>query len=204
MKLGTVTIMNTNSIERFYVITGGPGSGKTSLLDALEVRGFRRSWEAGRALIQQQVAIGGRALPWADRSLFAELMLSWEIRSYRCAEQVPCPTFFDRGVPDVVGYLRLVSLPVPDHVRKAVEILRYNTRVFLAPPWPEIFTRDEERKQDFQEAVRTYESLRVTYAEQGYEIHQLPLASIEDRVDFVLATAGLPAKQGAASTPWSK
>ena len=64
--------MSTQSnSDRFYVITGGPGSGKTSLLDALAARGYERSVEAGRALIQQQVAIGGCALPWADRVLFS-------------------------------------------------------------------------------------------------------------------------------------
>jgi predicted ATPase len=57
--------------------------------------------------------------------------------------------FFDRGVPDVAGYLRLTGLPVPAHVEKAVEIYRYNRKVFIAPPWPKIFTQDRERKQDF-------------------------------------------------------
>jgi predicted ATPase len=57
--------------------------------------------EAGRALIQDQVAIGGAALPWSDQAMFAELMLSWEMRSYQIARrQVGC-VFFDRGVPEL-------------------------------------------------------------------------------------------------------
>src|SRR5579864_1693772 len=107
-------ITQSNS-DRFYVITGGPGSGKTSLLDALAAIGYQSSSEAGRALIQQQVAIGGRVLPWADRALFAELMLSWEIRSYQMAEKIPGLVFFDRGVPDVEGYLSLLKFPIPAH-----------------------------------------------------------------------------------------
>jgi predicted ATPase len=70
---------------RFFVVTGGPGSGKTTLLDALERAGYRRSVEAGRAVIQQQLSIGGNALPWGDRVQFAERMLAWEIRSYQTA-----------------------------------------------------------------------------------------------------------------------
>ena len=107
---------------RFLVLTGGPGSGKSTLIDALERAGFSRSLEAGRGIIQDQVSIGGPAVPWNNRALFAELMLCWEMRSYRMAEQQTGPVFFDRGVPDVVGYLRLSELPVPAYFEKAAEI----------------------------------------------------------------------------------
>ena len=66
----------------FHIITGGPGSGKTTLIDALAAQGFHHMPEAGRAIIRDQIAIGGGALPWADRGAFAELMLSWELRSW--------------------------------------------------------------------------------------------------------------------------
>jgi predicted ATPase len=124
--------------DRFFVITGGPGSGKSTLLDALEQKGCGRTIEAGRAIIQDQMSIGGSALPWGDRAAFAELMLSWEMRSYHLAEQTAGSAFFDRSVVDVIGYLRLIGLPVPDHVRRAAGIFRYHRRVFIAPPWKEI------------------------------------------------------------------
>jgi hypothetical protein len=80
------------------------------------------------------MAIGGSALPWADRALFAELMLCWELRSYRMAAGRAAPVFFDRGVPDIVGYLRWDGLPVPDHVHAAAKAFRYHRRVLVAPP----------------------------------------------------------------------
>ncbi|PZT71717.1 MULTISPECIES: AAA family ATPase [unclassified Streptomyces] len=129
----------TPESERFVVITGGPGSGKSTLIDHLHGMGYARSVEAGRGVIRDQMAIGGPALPWADRALFAELMLSWELRSYRMAAGSAEPVLFDRGVPDVVGYLRLEGLPVPDHVHTAAETFRYHRRVLIAPPWPEIY-----------------------------------------------------------------
>ncbi|NYV73993.1 AAA family ATPase [Streptomyces sp. UH6] len=89
--------------ERFVVITGGPGSGRSTLVDRLRGMGHARSVEAGRGVIQDQVAIGGSALPWADPALFAELMPCWELRSHRTAAGQAGPVFFDRGVPDVVG-----------------------------------------------------------------------------------------------------
>lgn len=97
--------MQENS--RFFVITGGPGSGKSTLIDALSKHGLRYMPEAGRAIIQDQVAIAGPALPWADRLLFAEMMLGWELRSYREAQGHGGTVFFDRGLPDVIGYLAL-------------------------------------------------------------------------------------------------
>ncbi len=177
--------------NRFVVLTGGPGSGKSTLLDALERAGFARSLEAGRGIIQDQVSIAGPALPWDNRPLFAELMLCWEMRSYRMAEQQKGPVFFDRGVPDVVGYLRLSELPVPAHFEKAAEIFRYHHRVFIAPPWPEIFQQDRERKQNFDEAARTYQTLAATYHDLGYELVELPRVSVAERVRFVVQESGL-------------
>src|SRR5690349_4935188 len=98
-----------SNCQRFHVITGGPGSGKTSLIEGLARAGYAHTVEAGRAIIQDQLAIDGRALPWRDPSAFAELMLSWELRSYRMAEKATGPVFFDRGVTDLVGYLTLIG-----------------------------------------------------------------------------------------------
>ena len=180
-----------NHFDRFFVLTGGPGSGKTTLVEALRARGFSTAPEAGRGIIRDQVAIGGPALPWQDRALFAELMLSWELRSWHVMGAQPGPVFFDRGVPDTIGYLRLCGLPVPDHISNAAAQFRYANRVFIAPPWPEIFARDEERKQTLDEAERTFQSVAGVYAELGYELVSLPLAPVEARIQFMLAEAGL-------------
>ncbi|GAA3744819.1 putative ATPase [Spinactinospora alkalitolerans] len=176
--------------ERFIVVTGGPGSGKSTLIDRLQEAGFARSDEAGRGVIRDQAAIGGRALPWVDPDLFAEMMLSWELRSHRLAAARTGPVFFDRGVPDVVGYLRLEGRPVPAHVHAAARAFRYHRRVFVAPPWPEIYRRDTERRQSLDEAERTYEAMVATYPEYGYEPVPLPRASVEERLRFVVDAIG--------------
>ncbi len=175
-----------NIPDKLHIISGGPGSGKSSLLAALGQQGCKTMPEAGRAIIQDQVLIEGSALPWADRLAFAELMLEWELRSYHEACSLAEPVFFDRGVPDVIGYLRVCGLDVPRHMLTAAATFRYNKRVFLAPPWREIFHEDAERKQSWEEAVATFEAMVSTYESLGYEIVLLPLASVQKRAEFVL------------------
>ncbi|AMS41775.1 AAA family ATPase [Aminobacter aminovorans] len=172
--------------NRFFVLTGGPGSGKTTMIERLAAAGHTTSVEAGRSIIRDQAAISGTALPWHDRALFAELMLSWEMRSHTIAEATPGPAFFDRGVPDVIGYLRLVGLPVPIHIEQAAREFRYNRKVFVLPHWPEIFTQDNERRQDEDEARRTHASMVATYAACGYDLVEVPTAPVEDRLAFIL------------------
>lgn len=182
--------MNTidNPADRFVVITGGPGSGKSTLIAALSQAGCNTSEEVGRQIIKEQVRIGGKALPWVDPLLFAEMMLSREMHAYGAQAAVQDRVFFDRGVPDVIGYLRLLGLPVPPHMEKAAELLRYNRRVLIAPPWRDIFGQDSERKQDFDEARRTYDAMVTTYRDFGYALLELPCAAVDIRLRFVLET----------------
>ncbi|MBX8784861.1 AAA family ATPase [Ochrobactrum sp. GRS2] len=176
-------------MDHFYILTGGPGSGKTTLLNVLKQRGYQHSQEAGRHIIQDQVKISGKALPWLDPALFAEMMLSWEMRSHLLATQTTSdrPYFFDRGMADIAGYLTLSGLPVPDHVHQAVKHFRYNKTVFIAPHWPEIYQVDEERKQSPQEAERTFEAMLAVYQDYGFTLMELPKADVEARADFILA-----------------
>jgi predicted ATPase len=91
--------MDTTDSDRLFIITGGPGSGKSAVIDALAKRGISTMPEGGRAIIQDQLAISGKALPWADRRAFAELMLSWEMRSYRMALSLNAPVILIAACP---------------------------------------------------------------------------------------------------------
>lgn len=171
---------------RLIAFTGGPGSGKTTLLDALAQRGLVRSEEAGRAVIRDQLAIDGPALPWRDPAVFAEHMLGFELRSHRLGSALPGPVLFDRGVPDVIGYLRLCGLPVPDHLWRAARRFRYRREVFIAPFWRDIYRTDAERMQTIEEAERTCEAVAQAWRECGYSLVELPLAGVAERVEFVM------------------
>jgi len=173
--------------NNFYVITGGPGSGKTTLIDELRARGYQCVDEAARKIIRQQMNIGGDALDSKDRVLFREVMLSACIDAFERITETARPVFFDRGIPELIGYCELFGYAIPDHLRSAAKLYRYNAKVFVAPPWEEIYRNDAERIQSFAHAITAYRSCFTSYEPCGYSLIELPKVSREARADFVLA-----------------
>lgn len=173
--------------HRLFIITGGPGAGKTTLLLELERRGFGVSHEVARQIIQEQVAANGDALPWADTRRYAELMLERSIAAYRESSPASEIVFLDRGIPDVACYARLIGLPLSEELQTACRVYRYNPKVFLAPPWQEIYATDTERKQTYAEAVATCEMMEEVYREYGYQPIELPKTDPQERAGVVLA-----------------
>ena len=98
---------------------------------------------------------------------------------------MPGRVFFDRGLIDAAAALHHQT--DEDTLTALRRLHRYNTRVFLAPPWPEIYAVDHERRHDLAAAITEYERLREVYPSLGYEVHLLPKRSIAERADAVLA-----------------
>lgn len=178
--------------NNLFVISGGPGAGKTTVLEELARRGYPFVPEVARQIIQEQVASGGTALPWGDRSAFTGLMLARSVESYRMHTPACQLTFADRGIPDTLGYARLIGLADQQSIFNACIEFRYAPTVFVAPPWREIYETDRERKQDFAEAETTFHTLVEVYRDCGYGIVELPKVSPAERADFIVAqlTAG--------------
>jgi predicted ATPase len=174
----------------FHVLTGGPGAGKSSVLDALAALGHATVAESGRAIIRDQVAVGGRALPWDDRALYAELMLAVDMAAWRARADAAGPVFFDRGVADVLAYLTLEGLAVPAHVRRAAAAMRVRDPVFVFPPWPAIYATDAERRQDPATAARTHDAVAAVYRSLGYRLVEVPRLPVAERAGFVLGQLG--------------
>lgn len=176
--------------SNFFVITGGPGAGKTSIIGKLAARGFPTVMESGRDILRQQALIGGNATHTGDAIAYRELMLVRGLADYeRMLTEADGPVFFDRGITELTGYCRLIGVPVPDHVRRAAEIYRYNPLVFAAPPWRDIYVQDSLRGQNFAEAERTHDLAVEAYCAFGYRIVEIPRAPVADRAAFVLREA---------------
>ena len=174
--------------KNLYVITGGPGVGKTALLRALQQSGFNTVDEDARKIIQQQVATGGDGLPWNDKALYARLMLQASIDTYQktAALKSEQPTFFDRGIVDTLCYIDMEQIQLSERLDKMISEYRYNAKVFILPPWKEIYQTDSERKQNWQEAEFTFHQMSKTYLKYGYELIHVPKISAELRAQFVL------------------
>jgi predicted ATPase len=181
-------------VERFVVVTGGPGAGKTTLLSVLRSLGYAVTADVARALIQADPRVRD------DEVAFQDAILRGEVAAYAAALASSSGTvFFDRAVPDVAASYVLCGLAVPAHVDAAVREHPYATRVFVAPPWPEIYVNDAERVQPYEHAVRVHAAIVETYGRYGYDLVPLPLASVEARVAFV--TSGRAGPRGEPALP---
>jgi predicted ATPase len=178
--------------KNLFVVTGGPGAGKTTLLEELRRLGYTCLPEVAREIIQEQVQSGGRALPWDDKEQFAWRMLVRSTEQWRDHTSSAEAFFVDRGLPDTLCYAKLVGLSgeIQTEALGRCQSLRYRDLVFIAPPWQQIYLTDKERKQNFEEAIATFQIMRQTYLDCGYELVELPRVSVEERAAFVLDRIG--------------
>ncbi len=170
--------------DDFVVISGCSGGGKSTLLDALKDRGHHIVEEPGRRIVAEELASGGTALPWADQAGFARRAIRLSLADRAHARERSGRVFFDRGLIDAASALE--GLTGKPFSRRLARRARYNRNVFLTPPWPEIYVKDDERRHDFADGVDEYERLCVIYPSLGYKLHILPKVSVADRADMVL------------------
>ena len=164
-----------------YIVTGAPGTGKSTLLGHLG-RDYRTVAEPARELIAEHRAAGAE-LPGTDD--FISMILERSIRNHAlAADSGDEVIFFDRGMPDCVAYaVYLGADPVPS--REAVVRFRYEPTVFLAPPWEDIYTTDEERRMTFDQVGSFHDTLADAYAATDYQLVELPRSTVAERAAFV-------------------
>lgn len=172
---------------RHAVLTGAPGAGKTTLLEAAAGAGSVTSHEVARELLK---APGGMELRERDALGFADAMLEAHLREFAAMDGREGPVVFDRGLPDVVGFLDVSGLPVSPAIDRACRAVRYHGPILRAPAWQDIYRQDAERIQDWQQAVASDEAVSAAWRRYGYEVLDLPLASVEERLAFLCAAIG--------------
>lgn len=178
--------MNTRR-ENFYIITGGPGVGKTTLINYLKTRGIGVVEEVARKIIRQQVDSNEDGLPWKNKERYLHLMIEESLKCYdRMVERNAPICFFDRGIVDALCYAKIIGVEISPEMDRMAKDCQYNQKVFILPPWKDIYQTDQERKQSWEEAVYTYDRMKEVYLHYGYEVVDVPIDTVENRAHFLL------------------
>ncbi|MGH7016153.1 MAG: AAA family ATPase, partial [Caulobacteraceae bacterium] len=136
-------------------------------------------------IVREELEAGGRALPWTNAAAFARKAVAVALADLEAAQALEGWVFFDRGLIDAASALQNLSGETALETYGARH--RYHRRVFLAPPWPEIFVADAERRHSLQDALPEYDRLTRELPALGYEVLELPKVSVAARADFVLS-----------------
>ena len=177
---------NTN--KEIVVITGGPGTGKSSCIKALKERGFTCFDEISREITLQAQKEGIEQLFLTHPLLFSEKLLEGREQQYQEAQFHSSElVFLDRGIPDIIAYMDYIGDTYPEKFVQACVKSAYH-HVFILGPWQEIYESDNERYENFDQAVEIHNYLVDTYSKFNYKLHDVPFDSIENRTDFILNT----------------
>ena len=168
-----------------FIITGAPGTGKTSIINELKKRGFSISKEISREIIADELKQGGDVLPWKNLKAFSERVALLRKTQFDNAPENKLH-FFDRSIIDVFAYMKLDKI-----CSKSLEVklgeTQYATTVFYTPIWKEIYKNDEERKENIEQANKIEDTLINAYTSTGYKLVKIPKDSIKNRVDFIIS-----------------
>ena len=161
------------------------------MISTLEQLEFACMPEVSRTVTREAQSRGVEQLFLQEPLFFSELLLNSRINQYEQSEKLDGElVFFDRGIPDVMGYLDYLGMDYPELYRLKSMELRY-TRVFMMPPWEKIYRTDNERYESFEQSLLIYNELKKAYTSIGYEFEIIPEASVENRVEFILNSLGI-------------
>ncbi len=173
-------------MQQKIVLIGGPGTGKTSVLNELIQRGFYCMPEVSREVTLKAKEQGIEQLFLTEPLVFSEMLLEGRELQYLNADKNDNNiVFFDRGIPDIHAYMDFFKTNYPDTFLNKSKKYQYS-KIFHFAPWKEIHTTDNERYESFEESKTIDKFLLKAYSELGYKICNVPFGSIKERTDFIL------------------
>lgn len=180
-------------MQEKIVITGGPGTGKTSIIKELDKRNYFCYHEVIRELTLEAKNEGTledfstNPIAKVNDSLGFNLkLLHGRINQFKDSNNLEDKIiFFDRGVGDVLGYMDYFQQSYDEVFTDACKEHTY-TKIFILPPWEEIYISDNERFESYDEAVEIHFALKKIYEFFGYEIIEVPFGTVKERTDYIL------------------
>lgn len=176
-------------VTKRILLTGGPGFGKSSIIEELERSGHSVFHEVAREIIQYEIENNGTALPWVNVGEFSDKVLKGRILQHELGKN--SVAFYDRGLPDIAAFLLKDKQLIPRELLDMCHNKRYFESVFITPPWESIFHRDEERKEDFSAAIKVHKAIEKLLPELGYNLISIPMGSVKWRAEFILKTLNM-------------
>lgn len=172
--------------KEIVVIIGGPGTGKTTIIDGLIAKGFCCYPEISREITLEAQKQGIEQLFLEQPLLFSELLLEGRKKQFQSAQQEPHNiVFIDRGIPDILAYMNYLGTSYPDIFDTTCKEHSY-TKIFILPPWEEIYESDEARYENYEQSKLIYNHIHETYRNFGYEPIEVPKESPDNRIIFIL------------------
>lgn len=181
--------------SRLVVITGGSGSGKTSLVAYLGSLGYPTVSEAAIEVIEdlnQRLGVPGQLRWREEHPLEFQRLVTKRQMLLEDACLVPAGTvaFCDRGRPDALAYARLYGFELDAEIQTLVKSQRY-IAVFLLSTLSRFVERPATgRSSNYERSVRVHDLLKDAYCEMGYTPVMVPELPILERGEVVLAALG--------------
>ncbi|THF51377.1 MULTISPECIES: AAA family ATPase [Flavobacterium] len=172
--------------KEIIVIIGGPGSGKTTLINGLTDKGYTCYPEISREVTLEARKQGIEQLFLEKPLLFSELLLEGRKKQFiNATKEAADIVFLDRGIPDVLAYMHYIGDSYPAFFDAACREHLY-TRIFILPPWKDIYISDDARYENYEQAVLIHEHLVETYEKYGYNLIEVPRDTVDNRILFIL------------------
>jgi predicted ATPase len=167
----------------WYVITGGPGSGKTTTIDVLAGRGYKTTIEHARHYIDTQHQ-KGRTIEEIRKNQeefqLGVLHMQMEQEAQLVPEEI---VFLDRALPDALAYYRYLNIPVNPQLTDALNLYHYK-KVFVLDLLP--LVQDYARREDEKAQQSIHALLIDVYTSLHFTVIQVPVLPPQNRVDYIL------------------
>lgn len=175
MKLLMIIVMKT------YILTGGPGTGKSSLLNYLELyHGEHVIREAAEDYIKLRQAEGQPA-PWTEEDFQEKIMHLQLQRKHALSPTLP-RVFIDRGIADGLTYRPRGQVYTTILYHAQQECI---DKVFLLDTLG-ITETTAVRRENHAQALELSNKLERTYQTLGHQPIHIPAAPLKERAQLIL------------------